>query len=147
MVGTQQARIAPVGASNAAAELAAPGFLVLEGGLGRDLPRTRPVRRARPRSVAPDVALAVVGLLFVAAVTLVALGIDSFLAGSRDAAWDAVEHESIVVSAGDSLWSIAEERTVEGLGTADLVRLIERENGLEAAMLSPGDELVVPVVG
>ncbi|MCI1934541.1 MAG: hypothetical protein LKJ31_05500 [Atopobiaceae bacterium] len=52
--------------------------------------------------------------------------------------------EEITVSYGDSLRALASERAVDGLTTTEEVRLIQKRNYLQGALISAGQELWVP---
>lgn len=92
--------------------------------------------------------LVAVALVVVAA--LVALGVcaaDNQRASRSSAAFDAAPEETVSVTPGDSLWSIAERRTPAGGDTAALVRWLRERNGLRDSTLRAGESLVVPVLG
>jgi len=57
----------------------------------------------------------------------------------------AVQTEYITIDEGDSLWSIASDRPVQGLSTQEEVRWLVEYNKLESSALLPGQVLVVPV--
>lgn len=51
----------------------------------------------------------------------------------------------ITVKNGDSLWSISEQHAERfGLGTAELVTLLEKENLIKGSKINSGDELIIP---
>lgn len=52
--------------------------------------------------------------------------------------------QSVSVSAGDTLWDLAEEHPVDGLSTYETVKLIESQNNLSSSDLSLGQTLKVP---
>ena len=60
-------------------------------------------------------------------------------------AFDAAPTEQIVVSKGESLWSIAEDHSVEGISTDQLVQFIMESNNLSSATLNVGQTLMVPM--
>ncbi len=49
------------------------------------------------------------------------------------------------VEAGDRLWDIAAERTVDGEDVRETLHAIRRLNSLDSSVLQPGQVLVVPV--
>jgi LysM repeat protein len=66
---------------------------------------------------------------------------------SRSYAPDAVRTTRVRVSAGDTLWAIAEQYGTPRLTTAQTAHLIARFNALDSATLTPGRELEIPVPG
>lgn len=58
-----------------------------------------------------------------------------------------ITREEIVVQPGDSLWNIAEERSIEYVSTADTVKLIKDWNRMDTSMLQAGMRLTVPSLG
>lgn len=86
-------------------------------------------------------------MLAVACVTVV-LGCwaaaDAVRTGFVSGVLSSCETQSVEVSAGDSLWSIAEEHAVEGVSTRDVVSWISEQNHLASASISTGQTLVVP---
>lgn len=54
---------------------------------------------------------------------------------------------TVVVRSGDTLWSLAKEHGPAGVDTRAVVDWIRRENGLESALLIPGERVVVPATG
>lgn len=61
-----------------------------------------------------------------------------------DAALANTPQQTVTVSAGASLWSLAEAHQVDGLSTQQTTELIRAWNDLDSSMLQPGDTLVVP---
>ena len=55
--------------------------------------------------------------------------------------------QSVEVSTGDSLWSIAEAHPVEGVSTPEVVSWIVEANNLPNSSVASGQALVVPVRG
>jgi hypothetical protein len=84
------------------------------------------------------VAMVVAGLAFL-------LGQSAAHSAAVQQAYDAVELEEVTVHQGDTLGAIAEEHSVDGVTSEELVRLIEQENGLDGASIVPGQHLMVPV--
>ena len=54
--------------------------------------------------------------------------------------------EDYVVRSGDTLWEIAEERTVAGEDIRGTIAGIRRLNELDSSLIQPGDVLLVPTV-
>ena len=85
--------------------------------------------------------------------TMVGLFACSLLAGAYmvldapaqayQAAYESTELQAVTVSAGDSLWSLAESYPVAGVSTKEATHLIEDWNHLSAGLIQPGDTLLV----
>ena len=127
---------------NAALDLSCdtrPAFTVIRGGR-QAVPA--PQRAKRP-SIAAVLAAIAVFLMFV---VFVAVG--SSAMGAQDVALqDAIasaDRMEVRVQPGDSLWSLAQEHAVDGLTSEQTSDLIASWNGLDGAMLQPGDTLLVP---
>lgn len=76
------------------------------------------------------------------ALTLAVLSGGSALA-TRDAGAPAESFVTLTVTAGDSLWSIA-ERVAPGADPRDVVDAIVRLNGLEGVTVSAGQQISLP---
>lgn len=119
---------------------------VVEGGNGRGL-SAHCTGRVFGSPVATRQSLAVLAAL----VLCVAIGISTLLGtqlSAREAAnrtLAGVETQTITVSQGESLSSIASRHAVPGVDTAQLADWISARNGLASSMLSTGQTLVVPV--
>ena len=50
----------------------------------------------------------------------------------------------VEVTAGDTLWNIAEKNPIDGLSIAETVDAIKMVNDLDSGLLVPGMELSVP---
>ena len=55
-----------------------------------------------------------------------------------------VTYETVRVQSGDSLWSLAQEHSVDGLSTQETSDIIRSVNHLEHGSLDAGDVLKVP---
>lgn len=64
---------------------------------------------------------------------------------SFDEALSSAPRQSVVVTPGASLWSLAEEYGIDGLSTQQTSDVIRSWNGLSTSALQPGDVLVVPL--
>lgn len=100
--------------------------------------------QATPRSqVAISAAIVVLLLgLFIGAAWIT-------LAGERIAYTQAMADtptQTIRVSSGDSLWSIAEAHGIDNLDTRQTIEVIRAWNDLDSSMLKPGMELTVPAI-
>jgi hypothetical protein len=117
--------------------------------MSRPVPTSRPVRpvRRRPVVVSPPSKPAgvlrltrrgrLVGLLMMAAIAYGAFGLGR---ASASPAALANRPQSVVVQAGDSLWSIA-ERAMPGEDPRDAVAKIESLNRLTSAQVDVGQQL------
>jgi hypothetical protein len=113
-----------------------PKFTVIEGGLRR--------RESRRSDVVAVAAMALVAFAVFAGAWLAT----NRVAEARvQSAFEATSYETVTVTSGDSLWSIAESHPVEGCSTQEVVRHIREENALESASLSVGTRLTVPTMG
>lgn len=85
--------------------------------------------------------------LFIGSVAI-AIAIVAAIFGVRSEAYaDIARHtpmHTVSVSAGDTLWDLAEEHPVDGLSTYETVKLIESQNHLSSSELSLGQSLKVP---
>ncbi|MBW9093601.1 LysM peptidoglycan-binding domain-containing protein [Microbacterium jejuense] len=87
--------------------------------------------------------------LLAALPALIALGVAMALGGGAalatlDGGAPAGSFESVVVSAGDSLWSIAEQ-VAPGHDPRDVVDQIARLNALDGVSVQVGQELAIPL--
>lgn len=51
----------------------------------------------------------------------------------------------VAVEEGDTLWSMAEDHPIDGLTTQQCVRWVIDRNGLDDAVLTPGQVLELPL--
>ena len=125
-------------------------FTLLEGGayiaISAEFLNKRPSASYRPFSRKQ---------LFVAALALVA--IVCFLVSTYNFRATAIENEildklqyapveTITVQPGDSLWKIAEDHSVSGVSTTDMVRYVQKINHISSDRLVSGQLLKIPVV-
>jgi hypothetical protein len=54
--------------------------------------------------------------------------------------------EVVLVQPGDTLWSIATRRSVDGCSTSELVRWIREQNELESARILAGQRITAPAM-
>lgn len=120
------------------------GLVLMEGGLRAGAPRPVAPAAGRLSPSQSRLALAAVALVVLAAVAASLLS-DSLASAARARALDSAPTSSVMVAAGDSLWSIAGRCGVEGVPTQDVVAWIEEANGLEGGRVDPGQRLVVPL--
>lgn len=84
---------------------------------------------------------ALVGSVFFAAYTVLSSETSGY-----EYALENTELTTISVTSGDSLWTLAEEHSVEGMTTQETTELIRMWNDLESSTLQPGTELLVPAL-
>ncbi|GAA1957511.1 LysM peptidoglycan-binding domain-containing protein [Microbacterium aquimaris] len=101
-------------------------------------PRTRLRMTARGRRVFTALAA-----FPVAACVAVAVISGGGALASRDAGADPASFSTVVVGAGDSLWSIA-ERVAPSSDPRDVIDDIARLNALDGVAVSAGQELAIP---
>jgi len=94
----------------------------------------------RPRHHTGSSARFALALLMVAASLVAVLGHRSPAPGV-----DVTRFETIAVTEGGSLWQIATEYPVPGLGTPETVELIRTANRLDTAIVHVGQTIRVPV--
>jgi LysM repeat protein len=80
----------------------------------------------------------------VAALIALALAVFVFKAGAATAGEVYVPTRPLVVTSGDTLWSIAEELSIPGRDVQDVVIELQRINGLTGSRIQAGDVLEVP---
>lgn len=117
----------------------APKLTLIEGGLSSRAVRPELSRgELLPRQL---LALLVSGALVIVMALLASWASDVAVASATPSSLAA---EEVVVTTGDSLWGIAEGRSVPGMSTAALVAWIEEANDLSGTVLTPGQRIVVP---
>lgn len=131
-----------------------PQFRVVEGGLkdhkahkdnGNKTAAHEVVAFVPSAAPAPSCRKAIILAAFALAAFALAWGLtDVFMARAQKAAFSQVSYETIVVHAGDSLWTIADEHPVDGRTTEEVARYIRDYNDLDSSCLYAGMELSVP---
>lgn len=117
----------------------APTLTLIEGGLSSRAGRPELSRgELLPRQL---LALLVSGALVIVMALLASWASDVAVAAATPSS---LATEEVVVTTGDSLWGIAEGRSVPGMSTAALVAWIEEANDLSGTVLTPGQRIVVP---
>jgi LysM repeat protein len=129
----------PAPANRAATVRAGETRAGVRPGVRRDVAGTRPAEKSPVRLTRRGrlVVLAVLVLLAVATVSTVAVASSASPAG-RDR-----PHATMVVGAGDTLWSVATEVDPQGDPRATIAEL-RRLNGLTGSTLEAGQELILP---
>jgi LysM repeat protein len=78
------------------------------------------------------------------AVLALGLLLAAFQAGAATAPGNYIPTRPVVVTTGDTLWSIATQATLEGGDVQAMVVELQRINGLKDSRLQVGDVLEVP---
>lgn len=128
---------------------AAPAFTVVKGGRSgfQTLPG-KPVRSQCVATTSAPVALKASTIVALAVALTLFFVLATSIFSARHAAYaDSVAnvtYETIHVQSGDSLWSLAQEHSVDGLTTQETSDIIRSVNHLEHGSLDAGDVLKVP---
>lgn len=130
------------------------GFSVVDGGLSKPVSRevacaavVLPVRSFEPiqrPAASARFAWEKFAILVVLFAFIVSAGFGIASAIQKNEAYAEIAYENVVVSSGDSVWSISEKHAVDGLSTAEVKQLIQEKNHLDSLALHPGDVLKVP---
>lgn len=118
-------------------------LVLIEGGLTASGRSARPEATAR-LSVRQLVVTALVAATAVLLLLLFGALSDARAASVRSAALDGFGERTVVVTEGDTLWSIAQEAGVPNVSVADVVSWMAERNGLDSGLLQPGQRLLVP---
>lgn len=128
---------------------AAPAFTVVKG--GRSGFQTLPGKSVRSQCVATTsapVALKASTIVALAVALTLFFVLATSIFSARHAAYaesaSNVTYEAVRVQSGDSLWSLAQEHSVDGLSTQETSDIIRSVNHLEHGSLDAGDVLKVP---
>ena len=111
-------------------------LVLIEG--GRHHAKARTVHSASSRS---HIAAFLCALALACAFGATLAGIHATRVHNRLVACDTCE---VRVLPGQTMWSLAQEHGVEGVSESELVSWIRDANGLDSALLMPGQLLVVP---
>ena len=128
---------------------AAPAFTVVKGGRSgfQTLPG-KPVRSQRVATTSAPVALKASTIVALAVALTLFFVLATSIFSARHAAYaesaSNVTYETVRVQSGDSLWSLAQEHSVDGLTTQETSDIIRSVNHLEHGSLDAGDVLKVP---
>lgn len=130
-----------------------PQLRVIDGGAARgSVPtaseaqrgRAAAARRADRRTLVFRCTVA----LALAAIAAAALAlVCATVAGARSYTAVDVATEPFAVAEGDTLWSISERHPIEGMTTQQCVKWVMERNGLDSAVLFPGQVVEVPAAG
>ncbi len=118
-----------------------PHLVLIRGGLSPRREHGRVSGRLTPRQSLAFVAL---GVIVALALCAVSVATDARVAQARERAISQLPEQELVVRDGDSLWSIASSLGIQDVTASDLVSWISERNGLDDALLSAGQRLVVP---
>lgn len=142
-----------VSGSIALKQAPAPRLILLDGGetarvATRSYPEPAWTKResaVRARLGSRQVAsLAVFAAIVVALLGFALSSVDASARSWRQEAFASVSTSTVSVSAGDSLWQIAESHPVAGVSTQDVVSFIRAQNNLPSSNIVPGQKLEVP---
>ncbi len=128
---------------------AAPAFTVVKGGRSgfQTLPG-KPVRSQCVATTSAPVALKASTIVALAVALTLFFVLATSIFSARHAAYaesaSNVTYETVRVQSGDSLWSLAQEHSVDGLSTQATSDIIRSVNHLEHGSLDAGDVLKVP---
>lgn len=128
---------------------AAPAFTVVKGGRSgfQTLP-DKPVRSQCVATTSAPVALKASTIVALAVALTLFFVLATSIFSARHAAYaesaSNVTYETVRVQSGDSLWSLAQEHSVDGLTTQETSDMIRSVNHLEHGSLDAGDVLKVP---
>ena len=128
---------------------AVPAFTVVKGGRSgfQTLPG-KPVRSQCVATTSAPVALKASTIVALAVALTLFFVLATSIFSARHAAYaesaSNVTYETVCVQSGDSLWSLAQEHSVDGLSTQETSDIIRSVNHLEHGSLDAGDVLKVP---
>lgn len=128
---------------------AVPAFTVVKGGRSgfQTLPGM-PVRSQCVATTSAPVALKASTIVALAVALTLFFVLATSIFSARHAAYaesaSNVTYETVRVQSGDSLWSLAQEHSVDGLSTQETSDVIRSVNHLEHGSLVAGDVLKVP---
>ena len=126
-----------------------PTFTVVKGGRSNfQAVTTKPVRNQHAVATSAPVALKASTVVAVAVAFTLFFVLAMSVFSARHAAYaDSVAnvtYESVRVQSGDSLWSLAQEHSIDGLSTQETSDMIRSVNHLERGSLDAGAVLKVP---
>lgn len=128
---------------------AAPAFTGVKGGRSgfQTLPG-KPVRSQCVATTSAPVALKASTIVALAVALTLFFVLATSIFSARHAAYaesaSNVTYETVRVQSGDSLWSLAQEHSVDGLSTQETSDIIRSVNHLAHGSLDAGDVLKVP---
>ena len=128
---------------------AAPAFTVVKGGRsGFQAQPTKPAHSQCVSVASAPVALKASTVIAVAVALTLFFVLATSVFSARHAAYaesvSNVTYETVRVQSGDSLWSLAQEHSIEGLSTQETSDMIRSVNHLEHGSLDAGAHLKVP---
>lgn len=121
-----------------------PKLRVIEGGLSQSKKRNH--ARAFVFPTVRELAITAVMVALAAAFFFVCSAQDAQAHSRVDDMLASAQYETVTVVSGDTLWGIAEEHSVDGVNTANMVDAIREANHLESACLYGGMQLLVPTI-
>ena len=121
-----------------------PKLRVIEGGLSQSKKCNHVRAFALP--TVRELAIAAVMVALVAAFFFACSAQDAQAHSRVDDMLASAQYETVTVVSGDTLWGIAEDHSVDGVTTANMVDVIREANHLESACLHGGMQLLVPTI-
>ena len=121
-----------------------PKLRVIEGGLSQSKKCNHVRAFALP--TVRELAIAAVMVALVAAFFFACSAQDAQAHSRVDDMLASAQYETVTVVSGDTLWGIAEDHSVDGFTTANMVDAIREANHLESACLYGGTQLLVPTI-
>ncbi len=118
-----------------------PALTLIQGGKSTSDAPVRTVEANRSAFSLKGLAVMVLVVFMACALCIVR---DRCISASAYGALYGAQTTVVTVHDGDSLWSLAQNSSVTGVSTKDIVKWIENENGLDSANIQPGQELIVP---
>ena len=118
-----------------------PALTLIQGGKSKVAASSPAVESKRNVFSVKDIAV-LVAIALVACALCVAR--DRFISANIANALENVQTTVVTVHDGDTLWGLAQNYSVSGVSTKDLVEWIESENNLDNANIRAGQALVVP---
>ena len=120
-----------------------PALTLIQGGKSASIASTQAVEAKRATFSIKGLAALVLVALIACALCVVR---ERCISAGISSALDGVDTTVITVHDGDTLWALAQDYSVAGIATKDIVKWIETENSLDNANIWPGQELVVPAL-
>lgn len=119
-----------------------PALTLIQGGKSTTVAPVRTVKAKQAAFSIKGLAVLVFVALIVCALCVVR---ERCISDDIYSVLDGVKTTVVTVHDGDTLWGLAQNYSVTGISTKDIVEWIESENGLDSANIQPGQELIVPV--
>lgn len=118
-----------------------PSLTLIQGGKSKVAASSRAAEAKRNVFSVKDIAVLVMIALMACALCVAR---DRFISANISSALENAQTTVVTVHDGDTLWGLAQNYSVSGVSTKDLVEWIESENNLDGASIRAGQALVVP---